>query len=62
MDTNRKNFIPFGLFCYDKEGLCPHYEAKKVNKNIIDEAFCHFKGCSDFKLNEKEKICKQNLS
>jgi hypothetical protein len=62
MNNSRENFIPKGLYCYDKEGLCPHYEAKIVDKNIIKEAFCHFKASYDLKLNDKEKVCNQVLS
>ena len=62
MKSNRENFIPKGFNCYDNEGLCPHYEAKKVNKNIIKESFCHFKALKHEKLNFKEKICNLNIN
>lgn len=56
----QKFIIPKGTDCYDKTGVCRHYETKKITKGLITEAYCHFCKKSDEKLNHKEKICCEN--
>ena len=44
--------IPFGRYCYDKNGVCPHWSTKP-DLPEHENGFCAYLGKSDWDLNEE---------
>lgn len=52
--------IPKGRDCYDKTGVCKHYEVLEFSKYVICKSKCNLLNKIDEKLNRKFKICDIN--
>jgi len=47
--TNRQIGIPKGPYCYDKNGLCPHW-ARRTDKTEHDCGYCGFMDRGDWEV------------
>lgn len=45
--------IPYGIYCYDKNGICPHWSSLD-NFPSQENGYCSFLRKSDWDLNEEE--------
>jgi hypothetical protein len=44
---NRNSGIPEGIYCYDKNGLCPFWD-KDETKPEDESGYCHYLGEGDW--------------
>lgn len=47
--------IPFGFYCYNKDGKCIFWESKKGEYPSQEDGYCHYLGKSDWELNEEKQ-------
>lgn len=66
MISRDKSVIPFGAYCYNKNGVCPHWDIKK-DKPSQDNGYCDFLGRGDWEserlslLWDQVKECNENM-
>lgn len=46
-------YIPQGVYCYNKYGICPFWEKKQNMYPHHEDGFCYFLNKSDWDINEE---------
>lgn len=48
MITHYNTQIPKGIYCYDKNGLCPYWDRFSHIEDKQNNGYCHFLGKGDW--------------
>jgi len=50
-----KSVIPYGPYCYDKNGICPYW-CKLEGFLEQENGYCEYLGYGDYQINEKKNL------